>query len=544
MPSSKCSDVKASGRVQASGRVLQRQPTCDAGTLASVAKRASLLQVSASDIMNGDFLPKLAVENIGAFTELAPSREVAPARVLTWASACSGSGGDKVVQAAMASAYKSEGVAVEFETVFDCEEDVEKQKYLQKLQEALHPGLRPCLFKDISQLGGETAECVVHDGNRCRVRGVDIFICCTSCKDVSKANKPEGSVFKPKKSVGGSAQSYRGFLDYLETHRPAVFFFENVDAITDNVSTGGQPARSSQDVLLSDLASRGYECQPMTLASAFFWVPHSRRRWFLTGVLTKNSRALDFSRRALKDIFATFRAFLQVGQRKPPCASNLLLPDSDPCAEAELQSRLSKPVKIFKYAVQKYQQMFESHGLRWGETQPPKEVGDSPWWPTLSAEQRDSCMFSLAVDDKHYLMRDLFWSIGKVRTSSFGPSGHVSFTVLPKQLVMIFPSDGSPRLQLGREAMLLQGFPLPKPGSPIADVSENLWHDFAGNMVTLPCCLNILMSIVAAVDWRSMSIVKGPGAEELEAAEEAIQMLLPFVACESPTKTIKKARVR
>ena len=526
-------------------RDLRRQPTCDPCQLKLLVGRGSKRQVAASDIMNGEFLPKLASENVGAFLELAPSRQVAPARQLTRASACSGSGGDKLVQRAMASAYQSQGIAIEFETLFDCEIDTGKIKYLKMLQESINPGVSPCLFKDICQLGCQAAECVVHDG-KCPVRGADIFVCCTSRKDVARPNtknKSDVGVFQKNMSPGGSAQTWQGFLNYLEAHRPAVFFYENSDVIADDTPSTGQAKNSSRDVLLSEIASRGYEAQPMTLASEFFGVPQSRRRFYMMGVLTKSCQALDFSRRSFQDIFATFRAFLQVTQRMPPCANDLLLPDSDPCVEAELQRRLSKPVRKSKYDVKKYQQMFGSHGLRWGETRPPKEVGDSPWWPTLSAEQQDSCIFSLATDSSECLMRDLLWSIGKVRTSSCSPSGHVSFTVIPKQVVMVFPDDGNPRLQLGREAMLLQGFPLPKPGSPIASVKESMWHELAGNMVTLPCCLNILMSIVAALDWRQTPTVSSC-AEELEAAEEASDLILQMVVGADEEDTIKKPRLR
>ena len=225
------------------------------------------------------------------------------------------------------------------------------------------------------------------------------------------------------------------------------------------------------------------------------------------------------------------------------CASDVLLPDSDPCVEAELQSRLSRPIKKQKYDVKKYQQMFVTEGLCWGETQPPTEVKDSPWWQTLTAEQQDSCIFSLARDSEQCLMRDCLWSIGKVRLSKEEPSGHVSFTVIPKQLVMLFPRDGTPRLQLGREAMLLQGFPLPKPDSPIKDVSEFMWHDLAGNMVSLPCCLNILMSIVAAVDWRETPTVNSCSGE-LDAAEAASGLISQMLEGAHEEHAIKKLRHR
>ena len=169
--------------------------------------------------------------------------------------------------------------------------------------------------------------------------------------------------------------------------------------------------------------------------------------------------------------------------------------------------------------------MFAANGLRWGDRQPPKEMKESPWWQTLTAEQQDSLTHSLAEDKENILLRDVLWSIGKVRRSKKEPSGHVSFTVMPKQIVMIFPSEGTPRLQLGREAMLLQGFPLPQNlGKSLGEFAESLWNDLAGNMVSLPVCLNMLMSIVAAVDWRKTPTAY-PCAEEIKLAEESSRFI-------------------
>ena len=324
-------------------RGLKRKPTCDETQTRSLVESCGARQVVADDIMKGLFLPKLAEENIPCYEVLAPGRKVAPARRLKWGSACSGSGGDKLVQKAMAAAYKKAGIDMEFETVFDCEIDKGKQDYLRVLQETVDPGVRPCLFKDIGQLGDEKGECVVH-GGWCFVPGADILCCCTSCKDVAKPNtrnrsdaQSDASVFTQNTSAGGTAQTWKGFLNYLERHRPAVFFFENSDTISDNVLIA--------QVMFNDLSSRGYEAQHMTMYSHSYGVPQARRRFYMVGVLTHSCEALDWRDRSVKTVFATFGAFLRCGQRQPPCASSLLLPDSDPYVGAALQSRMLKPPK-------------------------------------------------------------------------------------------------------------------------------------------------------------------------------------------------------
>ena len=76
----------------------------------------------------------------------------------------------------------------------------------------------------------------------------------TRHQDMSKANpaKPSGLVLTGSASKGGSAQTFRGLLAYISTHRPLVLF-ENVD----NMEESKTDKVSNLDVLLSETGSRG-----------------------------------------------------------------------------------------------------------------------------------------------------------------------------------------------------------------------------------------------------------------------------------------------
>ena len=109
-----------------------------------------------------------------------------------------------------------------------------------------------------------------------------------------------------KKSKGGSAQTWQGMLAYLDGHRPSLVFWENADG-SEAVATDSKAAQSNVDIVLADLASRGYEAQKCTVNSVSFGLPQSRQRvlsstfWLWqalccrssTGALTLSSRPSD-----------------------------------------------------------------------------------------------------------------------------------------------------------------------------------------------------------------------------------------------------------
>ena len=173
----------------------------------------------------------------------------------------------------MEQAYHDAGFDTIFTQAFACEVDGLKRKWIHGV---IYHGKGQedsiCIFRDIVQLGQATALCWTHSRN-CKVPSVDILVVGTSCKDMSKLNPQHAqnrAILAMPSSGGGSAQTFHGLLSYTSAHRPCLLLFENVDAMDDG---GGDDGRgSNMDVMLSEMASRGYEGQQFLVDSTEFGV--------------------------------------------------------------------------------------------------------------------------------------------------------------------------------------------------------------------------------------------------------------------------------
>ena len=199
----------------------------------------------------------------------------------------------------------------------------------RKSKRALFPDAEAaCSFSDIMDLQGDYAMCRTH-GRKCVVPSVDVFVCCTSCRDFCRWSGPNGLVLLQSSSTGGSAQTFAGFLKYLEKHRPSMVLFENVDSMEDKVA----PNFSNLDLASAQLASRGYEHQNMISDAILFGLPQSRRRLFLAGVLTIGNPSITFQERSVDVTFTTLRSLIRCAQRRAACATELLLPPDHDAVE-------------------------------------------------------------------------------------------------------------------------------------------------------------------------------------------------------------------
>ena len=233
-------------------------------------------------------------------------------------------------------------------------------------------------------------------------------------------------------------------------------------------------------------------------------------------------------------MFLTFRQFFKCCLRTPPCASELVLTDGDQAVANELERRLSIGRQVTQHNVASVVALCSSRGLDWGSLQAPPEVRASPWYDTLSSEQRDSLLFSLATraQSDRTVFRDIGWSPAKVRHSTANDAQkQVATTQLPKQVNWIIDGRNVPRLQLGREAFLFQGFPTARVQQLVDVTSERLMGDIAGNMMSTTVVLATLMSMFASVSWRSDVQVSAAdlttSAGEVDEAMRAFSILAP-----------------
>ena len=104
------------------------------------------------------------------------------------------------------------------------------------------------------------------------------------------------------------------------------------------------------------------------------------------------------------------------------------------------------------------------------------------------------------------MLRDCSQSLGRTRVSVFDEATdrHIAPTVTPGQLMMLFDGDETPRILLGREALWLQGFPILEESMAnlLDSESESFLTDLAGNMVSTPVLLALLLSTISALSWR------------------------------------------
>ena len=136
-----------------------------------------------------------------------------------------------------------------------------------------------------------------------------------------------------------------------------------------------------------------------------------------------------------------------------------------------------------------------------------REHARGPWFWTLSSREQHAVCFSLRVNPESLLFRDVSQSLGSTRVSTRSEDGtHCACAVLPSQMMMVFHTGQPYRLLLGREALVLQGFPSRDPSLSelIEGTTELLMTNIAGNMVSTPVMLAIAMAAISSVSWRSM----------------------------------------
>ena len=77
--------------------------------------------------------------------------------------------------------------------------------------------------------------------------------------------------------------------------------------------------------------------------------------------------------------------------------------------------------------------------------------------------------------------------------------------MMPGQVVIVFHGSKTPRLLLGREAMLYHGFPISRLDldADLDGFSDSLLTQIAGDMISCPVLLSLALASFASVSWRS-----------------------------------------
>ena len=520
-----------------SSRSLSRHPTVDPIECQTQVKNASRRVVIMDSVRSGDALLALAREHCHNFSALLKaSRDLGPDRTVTIGTGCTGSAADALVFEAMDEAYREYLPDISFKYKFNCEINDKKREWIVKLHNALaHDESTdsvhvPCMFGDVLDLGASEAYCHVHE-KKCVVPSVDIFVCCTSCKDFSKQNtkRTQGLVTQQTSTPGGSAQTLRGLNAYIEAHRPTIVLFENVAGIDE----AKESDVSDMDVLCSQWHSAGYETQKVESNASQFGLPEARKRLVAVAVLCSASPSVVFGDRPVGQVFQTMRSLIKVGERTPECATKAILPEKDENVLSELVRRQehTRKSKRSPYNMKTAMNTASGLGVAWGTFPPPAQLRESAWFATLTPEQQDALSFSFHQTPGKLLLRDCRNTLGRVRVSTFDSGKHRAQTMVPSQCLIVFDGVQPPRCLLGREALVLQGFPVDdeRIQGVIKDFSESFLQDLAGNMVAMPVLLALAAASVSSLTWRGRSttdVTRAVKEEDVANAWDAFQLCL------------------
>ena len=529
------------GSLSGSSRTLCRNPTVDPVECQTRIDDASRRVISMDSVRGGQALLKLAREHCQTFSGLLKEgRELGPDRIVTIGTGCTGSAADALVFEAMEEAYREYLPDITFLYKFNCEINEKKREWIMKLHKALQHDASPdsvcvpCMFEDITHLGAGEAYCYVHE-KKCVIPSVDIFLCPTSCKDISKYNnnRMQGLVTQHTSTPGGSAQTLMGLMAYIEAHRPAIILFENVDGI-DNPKENNI---SDMDLICSEWHSRGYETQKVESNASQFGLPAARKRLLAMAVLCHASPSVVFGDRPVGEVFQTLRSLIKVSERTHECATKAILPETDQNVLSELARRQEHTRKSKRNPYNMKTAMKTASELRvpWGTFPPPAELKQSAWFATLTPEQQNALAFSFHQTPGKLLLRDCRNTLGRVRVSTFDSGKHRAQTMVPSQLLIVFDGVQPPRCLLGREALVLQGFPVDdeRIEDVIKDFSESFLQDIAGNMVATPVLLALAAASVSSLTWRrtcTTDVTTAVEEKEVATAWDALQLCLGTVS--------------
>lgn len=533
-------------------------------------KKGQAEMLTALSFQDGSLLGDLARKHVTAFKEVLPGHHKPLCGRRTWGSLCSGSEGahfvTQAVEMAMGTWNTASGqLPLQLEQLFACEVCPRKRKWIHHVVNAPRRAkgeIEICIFIDILHMHQRTAFCETHD-KECEVPGADIILVSTSCRDLSLLSSAARNFTEPvlgmETSPGGSADTFGGFLGYLDNHLASFVVYENSDQMVDDHAAPLE--KTNEDVFNAKMSSRFYEGCNFIINAKLYGCPQSRRRFFAVYIRTVMG-IIDFRIRTVFDQIRTMTMLLQGCKRACPPARDLLLPDEDFDLQVELLAMLEKPERIAEKPTWQleHQKEYAKVYARWGSDSPCEATRNSPWISILNGYQRSlltlnqhkvlgksarlytaSCQHSTASGQQPtdsvqegrripVLMIDVRPSIGRLSTSTHDEycQQEIAPCIVPDQRLWLHIE--TPRPLLGREAMLFQGWPISsvdfKPW-----MTDSFLYSLAGNAVACPVLLAILISTVSAVSITDTDVVAEiPWSNEDEEEQAAALRLLANIA--------------
>ena len=225
----------------------------------------------------------------------------------------------------------------------------------------------------------------------------------------------------------------------------------------------------------------------------------------------------------------------------------MMLDESDPAVLAELLRRevqAGKGTVTAGHNVSTAIVAFDAAGLVWGDVTVQPSHSQSPWYDVLADGVKTALTYSLRVNPDA-LVRDIGQSLNRLRYSKVIPDPmkpdyfkHRHFSQMPQQQAWITRPGSTPRLMIGRESMMIQGFPIMLPG--LADLlhntSETTMMSLGGNAMASPVVMSLLQATFASLPWNgTTSSCHHFEIREQELHLEQAMSLLPVITNQAGT---------
>ena len=295
---------------------------------------------------------------------------------------------------------------------------------------------------------------------------------------------------------------------FLDTHpSTCVIVFESADHIEQ-----GDIAVDKMELLDAELGGRDFLPQKFLMSLDRFGVPSDLRH--LLAVYIKSSGvvpAINFENRSGDDMMNTLQKLIKLALRKPPSAREILFGFNSHCksegwdyVEIALQFMLKQEPARSRDWVQSRQELYTNLGLRWGCIVASEDSVKSPWWQTLSPQQRDSLALYQHLQKSTELMVDLESHPNNPRvcrsfTDGEGCTRCVAPVLNTKSRLWLCDQH---RTLIPVEKLLLTGYPANLIPEVLADADQADIDVVAFSMPCLPLQLAIVMSVCAAVSWK------------------------------------------
>lgn len=363
-----------------------------------------------------------------------------------------------------------------YTTSFMCELDERKAlKWIKGVVQHQHGVTDRCIFRDVTQLGSDCSYCMVH-ARLCPIPSTcNLAVGSWSCKDYSKLKSTTSQ-------KGTTSSTLQGILDYLDRHRPLMYVGENLDDIV-------KPDAVQE--LRQHFAAIGYAVGCAVLQAHHYGAATTRKRGFVISIECRHSGL------SLDDAYDMIKAMFELveSMRIPPvCLTSVMLPDSHPYVQAELDKRTRAGHASMTDTLWQGQlfTLLQSKGLSWSGIQAPQGQRSSPWFATLAEREQMNLGYHLAMD-KAVTSVDCYQSPGRC----FVGKNNMVSTIVPGSRIW---SVARRRPITGMECLLIHGFsPEFFDSAPLerAGVSDELMKDLAGNSVVGHCYAAVLVGIIA-----------------------------------------------